>query len=235
MTSFVLRFNPLVPLLAGISALAGSLALRTLATAVIAVALWAIIAVVTVPSWRYVLVCLGFASLAAGSIVYSTWRMGGHDIQVALTAGLRILVLAWPGTVAVGFIDTARLGDYLGQSLRLPARFVVAFTAALQRFTSMHHTWAQLAVARKTRGVGPDRRPLATVKYASSMAFGLLASTIRQTTQSAMAMDARGFTHADRRTWLEPAVWSRLDIAGVCAVLALGLWPVAYQLMLIAV
>lgn len=234
MTGLAVRFNPLVLLLAGLAALAGSMAVRTLTVAVLACALWGVVAVMTVPSWRYMLLCLGFASLAALSVAYSTWRMGGHDVQIAAVAGLRIIVLAWPGTVAAGMVDTARLGDYLAQSLRLPARFVVAFIAALQRFAALRHTWSELVAARRARGMGPEGGPVAKSKYAGSMAFGLLTSALRGTTTSTIAMDAREFRRAGQRTWLEPAVWSRLDRHGAVAVLSLGLWPVAYQLVMLA-
>jgi energy-coupling factor transport system permease protein len=222
MRSLILRLNPLVLVAVGLGSLAGSFAIRDLRVAVIAVSAYAVAAVVFLPSWRYPLLCLGFTSFAALSVVYSTWRLGGHDEREALTAGLRILVLAWPGSVAVGYLDPSRLADYLAQSLRLPARYVAAFSAALQRFAGLSSAWQQLDRARRVRGFGPTRSPFATARYAADMSFGLLVSALRGASQSAIAMDARGFAGAHDRTWAEPAPWTRLDLMGVAVAFALG-------------
>ena len=222
MRSLVLRVNPLVLIAVGLFSLIGSFFIRDFNTAVVAFGAYVLAAILFAPSWRYPAVCLAFSILAAASIVYSTWRLGGHDEREAFTAGLRILVLAWPGSVAVGYLDPSRLADYLAQSLHLPARFVAAFSAALQRFTSLGEAWQQLDRSRRIRGFGPSRNPIATVKYAANMSFGLLVTALRGASQSAIAMDARGFATAHHRTWAEPAPWTRLDRAGLALAIALG-------------
>lgn len=222
MKSLILRVNPLVLLAVGLFSLAGSFAIRDFQVAVLAASAYALAAIVFLPSWRYPLACLAFSALAALSIVYSTWRLGGHDEREAVTAGLRILVLAWPGSVAVGYVDPSRLADYLAQTLRLPARFVAAFSAALQRFASLGEAWQQLDRARRVRGFGPSRNPVETGRYAADMSFGLLVNALRGASQSSIAMDARGFADAHDRTWAEPAPWTRLDLGGLAVAVALG-------------
>lgn len=222
MTSLVLRVNPLVLIAVGLCSLLGSFAIHDLRVALIAVGAYAVAAILLLPSWRFPLLCLGFTSFAAVSIVYSTWRLGGHDEREALTAGLRIVVLAWPGSVAVGYLDPSRLADYLAQTLKLPARFVAAFSAALQRFVSLGSAWQQLDRARRIRGFGPSRNPIATGRYAANMSFGLLVNALRGASQSSIAMDARGFADAHDRTWAEPAPWTRLDLIGLAVAIALG-------------
>lgn len=222
MRSWIVGVNPLVLLAVGMCSLAGSLAIRDLQTGLIAAGVYAAAALVLLPSWKYPAVCLAFTSIAAVSIVYSTWRGGGHDEREALTAGVRIIILAWPGSVALGFIDPARLADYLAQSLRLPARFVAAFSAALQRFAMLGAAWQQLDRTRRIRGFAPSRNPIATGRYAADMSFALLVNALRASSQSAIAMDARGFAAAHHRTWAEPAPWTRMDCAGVVVAIALG-------------
>lgn len=222
MRSLILRVNPLVLMSVGICSLLGAFAIRDLRIALIAAGAYAVAAVVLLPSWRFPLLCLGFTSIAAASIVYSTWRGGGHDEREAVTAGLRIVVLAWPGSVALGYMDPSRMADYLAQSLHLPSRFVAAFSAALQRFAGFHTAWQQLDRSRRMRGFGPSRNPIATGKYAANMSFGLLVNALRGASQSAIAMDARGFADAHERTWAEPAHWTRLDAMGVALAVALG-------------
>ena len=223
MRSVIIRANPLAQMSIGLASLIGSVWIRSLPVALIAVGGYVVAMLLFVPSWRYVVGCLGLSCFAALTVIYSTWRLGGHDEVEALTAGLRIVVLAWPGSVAFGHIDPARLADYLAQSLRLPARPVAAFSAALQRFASFGHAWTQLERARRARGFGPSRTPLSWFAHGASMAFAMLVHALRGTAHTAIAMDARGFATAQRRTWAEPASWTRVDISVVLGGIALGL------------
>lgn len=226
MRSALLKTNPLALIAVGVCSLAGSFAIRDMDTALVAIGAYAIVAVVFLPSWRFPLVCLAFSTFAALGVVYSTWRLGGHDERQALVAGMRILVLAWPGSVVVGFIDPSRLADYLAQTLHVPARFAAAFSAALQRFTALGLTWQQLARARRVRGFGTSRNPATTFRYAASMSFGLLVAALRGASQSAIAMDARSFGSAHERTWAEPALWARRDVLTVAVACLLGAIPI---------
>ncbi|MFL6088605.1 MAG: energy-coupling factor transporter transmembrane component T [Aeromicrobium sp.] len=219
----IVRANPLAQISVGLVALAASFWIRSLPVALIAIGCYAIAVALTVPSWRYPVACLLFSGIAAVTIVYSTWRLGGHDEREAVTAGLRIVVLSWPGSVAVGYVDPARLADFLAQSLHLPARAVAAFSASLQRFASFGHAWTQIERARRVRGVGPSLSPVSWFVHAGSMSFAMLVHAMRGASQTAIAMDARGFATAHNRTWAEPATWTRLDVVIVAVALLLGL------------
>ena len=127
-----------------------------------------------------------------------------------------MLVLAWPGSVALGYLDPARLGDYLAQTLRLPARLVAAFAAPCSASRRSATPGQQLERARRARGFGPSRNP-SPGAYAAGMSFALLVHAMRGATRSAVAMDARGFATAHDRTWAEPATWTRLDVAASCS------------------
>ncbi len=220
MTGLVRHLNPLVLLAVGLAAALGSPAIRTLPIALASISVYVLAVVLTVPSWRYPLFCLALVVLPVASVMWSTWLLGGRDLEVAVVAGLRTFVLAWPGAVAVGYVDVARLGDYLGQTLRLPARFAAALSAALQRVGGAWRTWHDLERTRRARAL--PRRPWA-------MAFALLVHTIRDATRTSIAMDARGFAAAHRRTWAEPATWSRLDVASLVAAVAMGLLPLVLR------
>lgn len=222
MRSAVLRANPLAQLSIGMFSLLGSFWIDDLDVALLALAVYAAAAVLFLPGWKYPLVCLGFTSIAAVTIVYSTWRLGGHDVEEAFANGVRIVVLAWPGSVLAGYVDPTRLADYLAQSLRLPARLVAAFAAAMQRFTGFGLAWEQLDQVRRVRGVGRTRNPVANGRYAASMTFALLVQAMRGASHASIAMDARGFATAHHRTWAEPADWTRLDVVTVVLAAALG-------------
>ena len=226
MRALVLRINPLVQLSVGLFSLLGSFWIRGLSVALIALAVYVVAGLLLLPGWRFPLVCLGFTAIAAVTIVYSTWRLGGHDIKEAFTAGLRIVVLAAPGSIMAGYVDPSRFADYLAQSLHLPARLIAAFAAAMQKFTAFGLAWQQLERVRRVRGFGPSRNPLSNGGYAANMSFALLVQALRGASATSVAMDARGFATAHDRTWAEPAEWTRLDKAALVVSAALGAVPI---------
>lgn len=230
MRSVVLRVNPLAQLSVGLFSLLGSFWVDSLPVALTAIGAYALAAVLLLPGWRYPLVCLAFTSIAALTIVYSTWRLGGRDLEIAATAGLRIVVLAWPGSVMAGYVDPSRLADYLAQTLRLPARLIAALAAALQRFTGFGLAWQQLERVRRVRGFGAGRNPWSNGRHAANMSFALLVQAMRGATSTSIAMDARGFATASGRTWALPAPWTRLDSAAIVVAVALGAVPVVARL-----
>lgn len=231
MRTAVLRVNPIAQLSVGLFSLLGSFWIRSLPVALVALGVYVLAAAILLPGWRYPLVCLGFTAIAAVTIVYSTWRLGGHDLEDAFTAGLRIVVLAWPGSVMAGYVDPTRLADYLAQTLHLPPRLMAAFAAALQKFTGFGLAWQQLERVRRVRGFGASRNPLANGRHAANMSFALLVQAMRGATSASIAMDARGFATAHGRTWALPAPWVRLDVIAIAVAALLGAAPVIARVL----
>lgn len=159
--------------------------------------------------------------VAATSIVISTWLYGGHHADEAAGAGLRILFIVLPAALLTATIQPSRLGDHLAQRLRLPARTVVAAVAALQRLDATVEQWQTIQRARRARGLGLDGGLGRRGRGSASSAFALLVVSLRQTAAMAVAMDARGFAGATRRTWAEPALWTSMD--SLVLIIALGL------------
>lgn len=231
MRTVLARVNPLVLLAVGGFSFAGSFFVRDLRSASVALLAYGLVALVVLPTWKFPLVCLGFSLFGSVTVIYSTWRLGSGGLEPAMVQGLRLVVLAWPGSVAIGFLDASRLGDYLAQSLRLPARPVAAFSASLQRFTSFGHAWTQLERARRVRGLGTTRNPVANLRWIRGMSFALLVHAMRGATRSSIAMDARGFGDAAGRTWAEPATWTRLDQVALFVAALLGAVPLLVLLL----
>jgi len=228
------RANPLALLTIGLFAIVGSLGVRDLRVGLVTVAVVVALGAVLVPrgshgAWRLLGPMLGAASVAL-----STWLLAGRDGELAVTAGLRILVLAVPGVWIAPLIDPQRLGDYLAQRLRLPARPVAAVTVSLQRFEALGATWTQLEWARRSRGLGPGADPVARLRHVSALTFGLLVGALRGSARTAVAMDARGFASARWRTWAEPAPWRGVDTAVVLGAVALAALPYALSYALAA-
>ncbi|MEP6648829.1 MAG: ATP-binding cassette domain-containing protein [Lapillicoccus sp.] len=144
-------------------------------------------------------------------VMWSTWLLGGHDLEIAFGAGLRVLSLVLPSVVLLPYVDPDALGDQLAQRLHLPARPVVAATAALQRFQTFGALWAELTRARRVRGIGAGRSLAAKLNEAGATTLALFTVVLGQAAILALAMDARGFAGAYRRTWTGAAPWRRPD------------------------
>ncbi len=224
-------YGPLSLLAASLLPAVGAAAIHSAARGLVCVAVMFLLAVLVIRDWATTLRRLSFGLVAAVSVGISTWLYGGHDLDVALGAAMRILYLITPAAVLTPYIDPTRLGDHLGQRLRLPARPVVASSVALERLESLGRQWEQIGRARRARGVGADGGPVNRVRVSASTALALLVSTMRMSGPMALAMDARGFAAAHRRTWAEPAPWQWRDTLILAAGLALAAMPWAYALL----
>ncbi|MBD3783488.1 MAG: energy-coupling factor transporter transmembrane protein EcfT, partial [Micrococcales bacterium] len=161
---------------------------------------------------RGVLLRLVPGTLAALSVGWSTWWLAGHDVDTALTVALRVLVIVLPSAVLLPWLDPDRLGDHLAQRLGLPDRPVVATAAAIQRVHTFGEVWTEIGRARRVRGLGVSwRHPAGVVRHLGALTLGLLVRTLRAAAELAVAMDARGFATAQRRSWWSPAPWRLRD------------------------
>ncbi len=160
---------------------------------------------------RRLLLRLAPGLVGAVSVGWSTWLLGGHDLDLAYAATVRVVLIVLPSAALVPFVDPGALGDHCAQRLHLPDRPVVAAAAALQRVQTFGDTWAEISRARRVRGIGSGRSPRAVLAQASALTFGMLVRSLQAAAQLAVAMDARGFATAYRRTWLAPAPWRRSD------------------------
>jgi energy-coupling factor transporter transmembrane protein EcfT len=210
--------GPLSLLAASLLPVLGGLAIRSAEDGLVCLAVLVALSPFLVGSWPSTLRRAAVVLLFGGSIALSTWLYGGHDPDAAAGAALRIAYIVLPGAMLTPSIGSSALGDHLAQRLRLPARAVVASSAALERFELLGEQWRQVGRARRARGVGADGNLVRRVRVNASMTVALLVSTMRLSGAMALAMDARGFAGAQRRTWAEPAPWRPADTA----LLALG-------------
>jgi energy-coupling factor transporter transmembrane protein EcfT len=217
-TSLPERAGPLSLLAASVLPVVGATAIHSVAHGLVCLAVLAALAPLLVVRWPSTLRRAVLGLVAGLSLAVSTWLYGGQDLDTAGGAALRILYLALPGAMLTPAIAPAALGDHLAQRLYLPARTVVASTAALERLETLGEQWQQIGRARRARGIGADGGVLCRAKVTASMTLALLVSTMRMSGSMALAMDARGFAGARRRTWAEPAPWLPADTV----VLALG-------------
>ena len=167
---------------------------------------------------RAVAVRLAPGLLAAASVAWSTWLLGARDLGLAATGGLRVLIIVLPSAVLIQHVDADALGDHLAQRLRLPPRPVVALAAALQRIHIFGDLWSEIGRARRIRGIGATlRSPKSVLSELAALTVGILVRSLQSAAELAVAMDARGFASAQRRSWAAPAPWHRADTLLVAA------------------
>jgi energy-coupling factor transport system permease protein len=210
-TSLAARAGPLSLLAVALLPFAGAVAISTSRVGVVSMLGVVGLALLVSRDWRGTWWRVALALFGAVTVSVSTWLYGGQDTDTAGAAALRVLYLVLPSALVTPYLDPIALGDHLAQRLRLPARFVVVSVAALQRLGQLAETRDQVARARRARGLGGEDGPVARVRAGSSVLFGVLVATLRMSGRLSVAMDARGFAAARRRSWAEPAPWHPAD------------------------
>jgi len=206
-TSLAARSGPLSLLAVALLPFAGAVAITSVRVGLASLLGVALLAVLVTRDLRSTWWRVAIALFAGASVAVSTWLYGGQDADAAGGAALRILYLVLPSALVTPYLDPIALGDHLAQRLRLPARFVVVSVAALQRLEQLADVREEVARARRARGLGGEGGPVARVRAGASVLFGVLVATLRGSGRVSVAMDARGFAGAHRRTWAEPAPW----------------------------
>lgn len=138
-------------------------------------------------------------------------QISDGSIELALASLLRVLAIGIPAIALFARPDATRLGDALGQNLRLPARFVLGGVAALRLVTLMRDDARMLERARRARGTADRGR----IRRLGGLVLSLLVLAIRRGSSLAIAMEARGFGAPVRRTWTRPSPWRGIDTAAV--------------------
>ena len=134
-------------------------------------------------------------------------RISDGSLELALATLLRILAIGIPAIALFARPDATRLGDALGQNLRLPSRFVLGGVAALRLLTVLRDDARLLERARRARGIGDRGR----VRRALGLVFALLVLSIRRGSALAIGMEVRGVGAPGPRTWTRPSPWRASD------------------------
>jgi len=247
------RANPSAKLGAGAVLLAALFASLDAVTALVVLAVLAVVLV----AWsglrpatlvgRAWLVGIGALSIGAFNVVFAAEqlgpiavdlgpvRIGAETLADGLGLALRLLAIAMAGLLAMATSQPTELADSLVQQLRVSPRFAVGALAALRLLPLMAREWQTIAMARRARGVDAGRSPLAALRLFASQVLGLLVGAVRRGTRMAMAMEARGFGSRSCRSVARPQRVTVRDwawIAGAAALaaaaigisVALGTW-----------
>lgn len=150
-------------------------------------------------------------------------RISDGSLELALATLLRILAIGIPAIALFARPDATRLGDALGQNLRLPSRFVLGGVAALRLLTVLGDDARLLERARRARGLGDRGR----VRRTLGLVFSLLVLSIRRGSALAIGMEARGLGAPGPRTWVRPSPWRASDTVVVLIGIAVSVVAIA--------
>lgn len=217
--------GPLSVLAATLLAVVGAFAITAGRHGALSVLGLAAVLLLCVDGWAATARRSAIGVFAAASLGVTTWLYAGHSLDSAFGAASRVLYLVLPGMVLAAYLDPLRLGDHLAQRLRLPHRPVVAASVALQRIDTMGADLDQIRRARRARGLAADHGLVHRFRAIAGITFALLVSTLRSAGPLSLAMDARGFATATRRTWAEPAPWTGADWGVLALGVAMAAWP----------
>lgn len=225
--------NPLTLCLIGILAAVGSYAVSTWQGGLLALLPTMLLAPLVLRSVRGAVWRLAPVLLSAVSLAWTTALLGeapalsGEAWLLGLKEACRITAFVAPGVIALTSLDVTALGDALGGRLRWPARPVVAVVAALVRAGHTGRQWEIITSTRVLRGRGGRRSP----RMLAGATLALLVDSLRGAEQQALALDARGFATATRRTWALPSRFTRADLVGGAVAVLLLVWPALAQLL----
>lgn len=146
--------------------------------------------------------------------IYVEWGLvcvSQGSLYLALAIGLRILAIGLPAVGLVMFVDPTFLADAMTQLWHAPRRFVMATLASFRLLGLFVDDWQSLEMARRARGLGSGRGPIAAVMRLASQAFALLVLAMRRASSLALAMDARGINLTMPPTRARTAHWRIRD------------------------
>lgn len=222
------RLNQLTMLAIGLLAMIGSFAVDSPLLGALALAPVLLLAPLAISSWRRTALLVGPTLLGMATLGWSVMLLSPgpvlsrESVLLGLSEALRIGAFVLPGVLLLGSLDPTKLGDALGQRLHLPARLVVGACAGLAQLETVARRWRILIETRRLRGLLQRRRAIAP--YASAL-LALLVTSLRAATWQSLAMDARGFAEARRRTWAEPSPFTAADAVGAVIGVLLLAWP----------
>ena len=157
----------------------------------------------------------------------ATWTVGPFraseaGLRFGIAIALRGLAIGMLSLTFVWTTDPTDLVVSLIRHARLPFRVGYPLLAGYRFLPFFADEYAQVRLARRVRGEAPAQSPLALVRRASGELVTLLSDAVRRATRIAIAMDARAFAAADRRTYYRESRVTRADAAFALATLGIA-------------
>lgn len=149
-------------------------------------------------------------------------RLSDAGLRFGLAIGLRGLAIGALSVVFVRTTDPTLLVVSLIRNARLPFRIGYALLAGYRFLPFLGLEVERVRLAQRVRGELAAAGPLAGVRFAARSVVPLLSEAVRRASRTAIAMDARGFGVARKRTYYRRTPIVAADVAFAAASIAAG-------------
>lgn len=156
---------------------------------------------------------------------FGPWSVTLGSAILGLGIGLRLTAILAGSLLYIATTDPSDFAVSLIQNLRVPYRFAYAMLISYRFLPEMRREAETLRLAHRVRGRGRPRSLGDRTDELRLLAVPLLASAIRKSERTALAMDARAFGASAERTYLRRisvrpgdvgfVVWSAVYTAAV--------------------
>ncbi|HZS90770.1 MAG TPA: energy-coupling factor transporter transmembrane component T [Chloroflexota bacterium] len=166
---------------------------------------------------------LSYALFATGSrSAWGPFAVTAQGAIIGLSLAERGVAIAAFTLVFVLSTDPTSLVRSLVQQARLPAHIAYPALAAYRFLPLLQDDYETIRLARRLRGQGRQRGPLAALRERVDLLVPLLVGAIRRAERVAVAMDSRGFAARRPRTHYRLTPFEAADAWMLAGTVALG-------------
>ena len=156
-----------------------------------------------------------------GAVLWTFWwvEVTTNTLENGLSLSARVLAFT---SLSLLFVLTTKPTEFMlsaMQQARLPPKLAYSILAGYRFLPLIRQEFRHLQQAGRIRGVRRARTPTEKLKQIKRTTVPLLALAIRKAEQTALSMEARGFTGSRKRTYYHQMTISYLD--GIFPVLVL--------------
>jgi energy-coupling factor transport system permease protein len=228
-----LAFDPFVP-----AALLMGLWLTTLLlgkTPIASMLRWSLpILLVPIPLAAFTALYADLSRFSSPTILWSwgPWSLASEGLLIGVGLGLRVSCFMATSLLFISTTDPTDFAISLIQNLKLPYRFGYGILISYRFLPLLRTELETIRLAHKVRGIGRSGGLIGRWREMRRMALPLVASAIRHSERTALAMDAKAFAAGPGRTYFRQMKISPRDgfFVLAAALFTLGVYVLAIRL-----
>ena len=166
---------------------------------------------------------------------WGPWSLAAEGIVIGIGLGLRVSCFMGTSLLFITTTDPTDFAVSLIQNLRVPYRFGYGVLISYRFLPLLRTELETIRLAQRVRGVGERTGFIGRLRQLRRLAVPLLASAIRHSERTALAMDAKAFGAGPQRTYFRQMRLRPMDGLFLLSALmfVLGVYAVAIRLGLV--
>jgi energy-coupling factor transport system permease protein len=162
---------------------------------------------------------------------WDPWTLSVEGIITGFGLGLRVATFIATSLLFITTTDPTDFAISLVQNMKVPYRFGYGVLVSFRFLPLMRSEFELIRMAHKVRGVGERTGFRARLKQMQRYAIPLLASAIRKSERTALAMDAKAFGTGTGRTYFRQMRIKWYDFVFLLCILifVIGIYLLAQQ------